>query len=257
MCGWGAWNIVAACGPVKGICGPGVYGLDWVLDIAIGLHPFNVLQDSYMLLFHSLPVFQSHSSWINDSGWSKREMGLLGSILHVGKSGAHPNTLFPLWDKAQATKRQCLLTLRCAALGRVMQVKSNCSSYPSLQCIQICIFFLHWHAGTSPLETWTSKKSSLSMGNCLRQHFPGTPRPWLKRAGEGSWAAIAGTELGQRSLCLLSVTWVAMTLRVTWWIVLDPTDPLYVDGCQIVTEACVRMNEECLGHVGDITPKMR
>ena len=40
----------------------GVGGLDGVLDIAIGLHAFNVLQDSYMLLFHSLPAFQSHSS---------------------------------------------------------------------------------------------------------------------------------------------------------------------------------------------------
>lgn len=143
-------------------------------------------------------------------------MDLLVSILHVGKSGAHPNTLFPLWDKSQATKRQCLLTLRCAALGRgdagkiklfllsLPPMHSDLHFFPSVAC---------WDFSTGNLNF---QKSSLPMGNCLRQHFPGTPRPWLKQAGEGSWATIAGTELGQRSLCLLSVTWVAMTLRVTW-----------------------------------------
>ena len=133
-------------------------------------------------------------------------MGLLGSILHVGKSGVYPNTLFLLWDKSQVTKRQCLLTLSWAALGRgdagtiklfllsLPPMHSDLHFFPSVAC---------WDFSTGNLNF---QKSSLSMGNCLRQNFPGTPRPWLKGAGEGSWAIIAGTELGQRSLCLLSAT---------------------------------------------------
>lgn len=72
-----------------------------------------------------------------------------------------------------------LLTLNCASLGGgVTWVKSNCSSYPH-QCIQTqnSYFFLQWHVGSSPLETWTSAVS------LIHGWLPESMFPWGFQTG--------------------------------------------------------------------------
>ena len=71
---------------------------------------------------------------------------------------------FPLWEKFWAKKVSAGTEL-CCLEKEIIQVKSNCFSYP-LQYIQskvqskICLFvLLYWCAGTSLLETWTSTKA--------------------------------------------------------------------------------------------------
>ena len=92
---------------------------------------------------------------------------------------------------------------------------------PSPLCPNSLFVLLQWCAGTYLLETWTSTKDLLSMGDYLRQCFPGPRRPWLGGAGASSWAT-QGPQLGPRSAYLLPNTWVGETspgfLGVWCWI---------------------------------------
>ena len=82
-----------------------------------------------------------------------------------------------------------------------MQVRSNYSSYP-LQCVQTCIF-----GSSGMLETWTSIKALLSMGDCVRLCSPGASEPWPRGAGAGSWATARST--GKTKVCcLLPDAWI-------------------------------------------------
>lgn len=74
------------------------------------------------------------------------------------------------------------------------------------------IFLFQWCSGTSPLETWTSTKSLLSVPDCLWQCFPGAPRPGLRRAGANSWITVRSSSVNE--VCL-PISW--------WWVRLLPT----------------------------------
>lgn len=127
-------------------------------------------------IYHSLslsppPVMQLMTEC---SGWSEREMGLFGNIPHHWGSLTLTHTLLHSpWERSQV-KKVSLGTELCHLGGGMMQVKSDCSSSPLL-CIQPCIYLLQWYAGTSLLETWTSTKALLSVGDCPRQCSPGAP----------------------------------------------------------------------------------
>jgi len=55
-------------------------------------------------------------------------------------------------------------------------------------------FLLWWCAGTFLQEIWFSKKSLSSMGDYLRQCFPGAPRcGWEEGAGTSLWAIVGST----------------------------------------------------------------
>lgn len=82
-----------------------------------------------------------------------------------------------------------------------MQVKSNCSSYP-FQCIQTHIILPHWCAGTSLLETWTSRKAILSIGGLSKTVFQGL-LDCSKVGLELAHGPLQGPQLGLRPLCRL------------------------------------------------------
>lgn len=91
-----------------------------------------------------------------------------------------------------------------------MWVKSNSSSYP-LQSIQVgffVLFLIQWCTRTSPLDSWTSTKTLLSVGCSLDQCSPEVPEPWPRRARTGS-RAISGST-GGTEVCM------PISQRVGW-----------------------------------------
>ena len=125
-------------------------------------------------------------------------------------------------------------SLNCVTLGEVWSSKVNSFSYP-LQHIQTCIIFVQHSAGTS-LETWTSTKALLSVGDFLSYWSPEAPTPQLRVAGVGLWTtaeSITRTEsclpvsqciVGQDSSWFLDIwCWYTVSLKVL----------LFVDGCWI------------------------
>ena len=84
------------------------------------------------------PVMQLMTEY---SGWSEREMGLLGNIPHRWGSYTLTHTLLcSPWERSQV-KKVSLGTELCHIGGGMMQVKSDCSSSPLL-CIQPCLSLL-------------------------------------------------------------------------------------------------------------------
>lgn len=73
-----------------------------------------------------------------------------------------------------------------AALFQALQyLLTTHSSAPKL-----VFFFLHWSAGTSPREIWTSTKALSPVGDCPSQCSPGACGPWPRGAKASSAAGM-------------------------------------------------------------------
>lgn len=77
---------------------------------------------------------------------------------------------FPLWEKSQG-KNISFGSRLCCLRGWLIQLKSNCSSYP-FQCPNLFFFFffLQWCIESFPLVTCTSTKALSSLGACVREY---------------------------------------------------------------------------------------
>ena len=115
----------------------------------------------------------------HSSAWDKREKGLFGSVLHSQRRWVLTN-MFSFSQMGEIMRRVSLPLKYAACGGGVMQVKSNCSSYP-LQCIQSWITFcsnsvlelLCWTPGLKQRfsHLWLIVKLVLSRGKMVENSY--------------------------------------------------------------------------------------
>ena len=129
-------------------------------------------------------LFPPTSCAVHDSvPWMmwERSSPLLLHPAQLRNLGTHSHTL-TFSCRRNHGSRSSLLTLSCATLeegdvGKAKLFFLLSPMYPNLYFFPptVCWYF---SAGS-----WTSAKPLSCVGDCLRQGFPGAPRPWLRGTG--------------------------------------------------------------------------
>lgn len=113
-----------------------------------------------------------------------------------------------------------------------------------------------WSSGTSPLESFTSPKALLSVGDWLRRCSLKSPGLWWRGAGAGSQDT-AGSTASTEICILLRNTQMGKAFYGSCGILcrISYLHQGTVGGCQIIVEEGVQMRDVLFGFVADITPR--
>lgn len=102
------------------------------------------------------------------SGWGETKVGFFGHIPHSWGSGAFTHMLSLLLQKKSCAEGVCLGTeLGCLGRGIIQELFVFPSSVHLISVWFFCFFvFLLQQCTETSLDSWTSTKTVLSMGNC-------------------------------------------------------------------------------------------
>lgn len=147
--------------------------------------PFDMFLLSLHCCFLSCSLTLSHTQY---SWWGEKKL-VSWAAAHTAREARH----FPLWENTKA--KRCSPGTELCSLGRGWCGLSQIVPLTLFKTSKFgffVLFLIQWCTRTSPLDSWTSTKTLLSVGYSLDQCSPEVPEPWPRRARTGS-RAISGS----------------------------------------------------------------
>lgn len=141
---------------------------------------------SDLLRSQPLPAPHSFSSWLSTLDGAGEKWASLATSALLGK--AVPTHMLSLFPAEEITVRKSLLALSCATLGKGWHEWNQTVPLILSSVFKLVQVLLRQHAGTSPLDFWTSPKAPSSVGDYLKTVFSRGSRT----AAERGWRQLIG-----------------------------------------------------------------